>query len=516
VSAREPSSRVNAALPADGKDLRSLARGSGLNLFGAVCNQAALFLIMAFLAMRLGKADVGRYAECYALLSVLGLLSLAGFRAALTRFVAIYLADNDPSHLRGTVRLGIGLTVAGSMSIGILLAVFSGDISQLLHDPTLRLPIILVAATLPASSFEDAALSATQGWRSQKARAVVGQILDPGLRLAFTVTAVLLGAGLTGAMWALAASASIGAAASGWALHRRMRKVPRCSSTFEVRKIFSFSMVSWVSSLAATGLIWADTLILGHLATQADVGTYTVATRLVMLAVFVMTPITASFSPHMAHLWHRGELQRAGRTYGSAIRWILYLSMPAFIVLLVFPKDLLGFFGRGFSSGATVTIVLAIGQMFNSAAGPCGVVLNMSGKVKLSMVDNVAVLVANIALNLWLIPQLGIVGSAIAWTVSLTLANAVKMFQVRRIVGIRGVGASWGRISMAAVPSLAAALLVAWLTAGWVSALVLGGGLVTVVFATALLLLGVDDMDVAVLRAALHRVAPRLSPTGAD
>ena len=40
------------------------------------------------------------------MLSLLGLLALSGFRAGLTRFVAVHLADDDPAAVRGTVRLG--------------------------------------------------------------------------------------------------------------------------------------------------------------------------------------------------------------------------------------------------------------------------------------------------------------------------------------------------------------------------------------------------------------------------
>src|SRR5688572_8819354 len=95
-----------------------MGRGGGLNLVGAVCSQLSLFAIISMLA-RLGEQDVGRYASCFALLSLLGLLSLAGFRAALTRFVAIHVADGDARRLHGTLRLGLGLTVVASSLIGI-------------------------------------------------------------------------------------------------------------------------------------------------------------------------------------------------------------------------------------------------------------------------------------------------------------------------------------------------------------------------------------------------------------
>lgn len=491
-----------------GDTSRTMARGSGLNLVGAICKQSALFLITIVLALRLGKADVGRYAESYALLSLLGLLALAGLRAGLTRFIAMNLADNDPARLRGTVRLGMALTLICSIVIAAALAVASPAMANLFDDPTLQLAIVLVALTLPGSALQDAALAATQGWRSQREFALIGLIFDPTLRLLLTFGAVILGAGLYGALWALFVSSWAGAILAGVSLHRRMRKVPQASAVFEVRRIFSFSMISWFSALASTGLIWADTLLLGALSTQDNVGVYNVATRLVTLAIFVMAPINAAFTPHIAHFSHVGDRPGMSRAYGSANRWIMRLSMPAFIMLLVFPNELLAFFPKGFRSSAAVAVIviLAVGQIVSAAAGPCGSVLNMSGRVIINMLDNVAALIVNIGLNLWLIPADGIVGAAVAWSVSLILANVVKALQVRYLLGVTSADAGWTKTLLAAVPAAGVGFLVNWQIDGHVLAVLLGGVAVCATLIVLLRLLGLEAEDAAIVRSLLRRV----------
>ena len=164
-------------------DSDRMARGGGLNLVGAIIQQSALFAIVTLLAHVLGKDDVGRYAECFALLSLLGLLALAGFRSGLTRFVAIHLADADVRRLRGTVRLGMGITAAGSLALAVALALLAPTIARVMGDEQLETGVRLVALTLPAHALSEAALAATQGWRTQKAYTVIGRIFDPVLRL---------------------------------------------------------------------------------------------------------------------------------------------------------------------------------------------------------------------------------------------------------------------------------------------------------------------------------------------
>jgi O-antigen/teichoic acid export membrane protein len=482
-----------------------MGRGGGLNLIGAVCNQVSLFAIISLLAHR-GEAEVGWYASCFALLSLLGLLSLAGFRSALTRFVAIHVADGDASRLRGTLRLGLGLTVASSSLIGLALALAAPWAASVLKEPELEGLVRLVGLTLPAATFTDAALAATQGWRTQRPFTLIGRIFEPVLRLGLTAAALALGWGIRGAVWALVVGAWITAALAAVAVVRQLRGTPGARPLYEIRELFGFSMVSWVSAFAATGLIWVSTLLLGALKDQAAVGSYNVATRIVMLAVFVMAPINAAFTPHMAHLYHTGDLREAARAYGSATRWILTLSLPAFILLIAFPGELLGYFGEDFADAAMVTVILSIGQLVSAAAGPCGTVLNMSGRVALNMIDNVGVLVLNILLNLWLIPWQGAVGAAIAWSVSLIVVNVAKATQARRVVGVRPAGAAIGRALAAAVPAAALAWLLGRWVDGWVSVVLVAAPAIAVVFFGAIALLGLSADDRALLLSLLGRV----------
>ena len=287
-----------------------MARGGGLNLMGAVVGQAALLGVITLIGHTLGSAAVGRYSVLYAMLTLLSLLSLAGFRAGLTRFVAIFLADDDPSRVRGTIRLGVGVTIGASLVISTALALFAPTVAHLYDNPALESGIRWIALALPAASFADAALAATQGWRSQREFALIGRIGDPLGLLAFTALFISLGWGVDGAIIALPASAWATAIVAAFALARRVRRVPAARAIMPARRIFSFSMVSWGSALAQTGLVWAGTLVLGAMASEEDVGVFSIAARLVSLAVFVMAPIINSFSPHVAPPSSRGPRRR--------------------------------------------------------------------------------------------------------------------------------------------------------------------------------------------------------------
>lgn len=489
-----------------------MARGGGLNVVGAAISQGSLFVTMAVLAVATSSADVGRYSMCYALLSILTLVSLGGLRATLTRFVAMRLADADAGAARGTIRLGMTISAGLGLLVSAALALLAEQVATLLHEPGLRDGILLIATAVLASTIEGASLAATQGWRSQRAFTLIGSILVPGLRLVLTVLTLWQGLGLMGALWAVAISSWTGAVLAIVVLVRRLRRVERARPTYDPRPMVSFAVVSWGSTLATTGIVWADTLILGYLTSAEEVGVYTVATRLVTLAIFVLNPINSAFVPHVAHLYHRGDRHGVDAVYGAANRWILRLSAPAFILLLAFPEDLLDLFGSGYGTASAVTVVLAVGQLANTAAGPCGSVLNMCGLVRVSLLDNVAALTVNVGLNLLLIPPYGVLGAAVAWTTSLVLVNATKYVQVRRMLGIRARGAGTGRTLAAALPGAVVAAGLSLALDGPTATLLVAAPTVLAVYVTVLLLRGLEPDDRAFIAHVLRRGVPSPSP----
>src|SRR6476646_5843634 len=89
------------------REILGIARGGALNIGGQLCSQISFFLITLLLARTLGRSDV-----------------------------AVHLAENDRGALRGTVRLGLGLSAIASVVLGALLFVLSNTLAEgLFGDP---------------------------------------------------------------------------------------------------------------------------------------------------------------------------------------------------------------------------------------------------------------------------------------------------------------------------------------------------------------------------------------------
>jgi O-antigen/teichoic acid export membrane protein len=497
AAAVPPTAAHHADLPGRAEtdtQILGMARGAGLNLVGTVCSQLALLGVIVVLARRLGQADVGRYAQCLAFLTVLGVLSASGLVVGLRRFVAVHLADHDMGALLGTVRLAVTFVTGVAAALGAVLFVVAPWLATAaFHDPQLGTPLRFVAAALPAAVFTEAALAATQGFRTMKPYALISLIFEPVTRLVLTVLLLLSGMGLNGMMTALVISNMVAACLAAAAL-RRLMGAPVAPPSYDARRLFSFSMVSWVAAMAGSGLLWVDTILLGLFRSSAEVGRYNVATRLVLLATIVMPPISAAFAPRIADLYHRGQFESLRRTYEAATSWIVRLSLPGFVILMAFPGDLLALFGKGFRVAAAVTVILAVGKLTDAATGPCGLMLNMSGRPLWNMVNQISVLVLNVLLNLWLIPRYGIVGSAIAWAVSLELVNAARVLQVWGTMGML----PFTRAELKALLAAAGAFVVGVVVGHGLTPpfqLVVGAAVVVGVYFSLVILLGITAQD---------------------
>ncbi|MGH8896660.1 MAG: flippase [Egibacteraceae bacterium] len=479
-------------------EVLGLSGGGGLNLVGAAFNNAMRFAITFLLARLLGSDDVGLYFQALAFLAVLDLLSLSGFRGALTRFVAVHRADQDPGSLRGTLHLGLAISIGAAAVLGAALFALAPVLAQsAFHDPRLTVPLRLVAVALPPTVFTDAALAATVGFKTMRGYVLIGLVFEPAFRILLTVALLAAGRGIEGAMEALVVTNVIAAILAGLAL-KRLVGPPTAPAQYQWRELFAFSTVSWVAKLASIGLLWVDTILLGLYRSASEVGVYHVATRVVLMTTILMQPLNTAFAPRIAELYWRGQRESLNRMYHVVTGWILRLALPAFVTLIVFPRELLSIFGRDFQAGATVTVLLAVGQLFDVATGPCGSMLVMSGRPRLTMIGNIAGLGLNVGLNLWLIPRYGIMGAGVAWAVSLVVVNVTRVVLVWLTMRMVPFDRDLAKALAATVGALAVALAVRHAAEGLV-ALGVGVAALGVVYVGVVVALGISTEDRLVL-----------------
>jgi len=491
-------------------EVLGMARQGGTNLGGAIFNQALRFAITLVIARLLGASVVGLYFQSFAILAFLSLVASAAATDTLTRFVAVHRADGDDAALRGTIRLGLTTTAAIATIMGIALFALAPWLAvHAFHDELRLIPVLrFVAVALPATAYTDAALGATRGFKTMKPYALINLVFEPAFRILLTLSMIWAGWGLTGVMIALVVTNTTSAVLASIALKRlvgRNDARPR----YYVRELLTFSAPSWLSNIASNGLLWADTILLGIYGSAAEVGVYQVATRLTLLATIFVTPVTNSFAPRIADLYRRGRYELLKRAFALITSWVVRLSLPGFVVLLVFPRELLAIFGPAFQAGVVVTQIMTVAWLFSAASGPCGYMLTMSGRPIVQMANYLAAVAFNVGLNIVLIPRFGMSGAAIAWALTIALLAIARMTQVRVFLKVLPFNLGLAKGLAAGVIAGGVALSIHALMGGGFASLVVGAAATIVAYVTATTLLGIDADDRVVLDAVRARFRGR-------
>ena len=177
---------------------------------------------------------------------------------------------------------------------------------------------------------------------------------------------------------------------------------------------------------------WTDTLFLGYYCPGADVGIYNIVKKISLLITISLFAVNAVAEKQFARFYVQRDIGALKRL-GLQIAWVNTLvAAPIFLVIVLFPLFFINFFGPGFSEGKLLLIILCVAQLFSAICGSVLNLLNMAGHERVVSRILAGATLANLGLNIWLIPLLGMYGAAISSLVSTLGWGLAGLYYVRK------------------------------------------------------------------------------------
>jgi polysaccharide transporter, PST family len=196
--------------------------------------------------------------------------------------------------------------------------------------------------------------------------------------------------------------------------------------TFNSRRALSLLKASWpltIAGLLITIYMRTDQILLGTLSTKAVVGQYSAAVKLSEIWYSIPMIISASVMPRL--LKHKEE--RPGMYYSRLAR--LYQYMAALSIVLALSVSLFGkyiillFFGAAYMPAINILAVHIWTGPFVFLGVISGQQLIHEKLTQITLQRSLVGAIANVGLNLLLIPRYGGIGSAVATLVAQILAS---------------------------------------------------------------------------------------------
>lgn len=413
--------------PEGGESVRGLGHGVLWTTTDTVMRIAADIFLLAYAVRRVGLADFGIFALATTVMSLFATVDF-GLGAAVVRAAARERDCGDAE--RASARRDIAtahaayVMMAGALVLAtlVLLPVLPTALNTAGHDRDLRVTLALVGVALSFTVASAAIVAVGTGerrFRVVASSSIVGQAVNVG-----TVTLLLGNLGVV----ALGVGRLVGAVIQCGVLVVWIRAAvpwfklrPRTPQLAEVRRVAAFALPLLVIASGSQIVAATDLLVIGALATAAQVGVYRASGAVPSRALVLLFAGYDTTYPYLA----RG---RGPRQEETLLRWACtvfsYLAGIGFGFMIWSRGEIIPLLlGHDSELGQKVFVLFCLAWITNVPAHGLTLVLIARGRQRSFIPVVAAELTLNVALTIVLVAAIGPIGAATATLVTISVTD---------------------------------------------------------------------------------------------
>lgn len=433
--------------------LSRVGRGSALNLAGTAVGAATTFVLTAVVTRGLTAQHAGVFFSATSLFLMAVTVGQLGTPTGLVYFIGRCRALGTPHLIPRYLRQAMVPVVAVALLAAVALSLLAPRLAAWTlpgHVDLAASSFRVLAVLLPFAAVSQVYLAAARGLATMRPNALVELIGRPVAQLVLVALAALAAPGLLTWAWALP---YVPAALVAWIWWRRLAaravRVPATATEAATHAAGqaaghgSFWRFTWpraVTSVVQIAMQRLDIVLLGALAGPAQAAVYTAATRFVVAGQMGNNAVSLAAQPALAESLAVGDRARTQRIYQLSTAWLITVTWPLFLLFASFGSLFLQAFGDGYGRGRPVLVLLSLTMLIATGLGMVDMVLAMAGHTGWNLINAVVALAVQVGLDLWLIPDHGMVGAAVGWAAAIVSRNVVAAVLVGSALRLRPFG----------------------------------------------------------------------------
>jgi len=385
------------------------------------------YFIHAYLGRLFNPADYGRYGLIVALATMTIVFIGDGIPKALSKYISQYPEKEKIIKRKAAI---IQLILITGVSITYYLC--APLLASFFRDESLVELIKLSTFIIPAFAVASFYNNYFNGLRMFGMQAV-----QRSIRSAARIVAILSLAyfyGIKGAIVGYIAAPAIVALFSFFADSHRKKPI---LGNFPSKKIIKFGL-GIVGFMVAYNLVINIDLFLVKILIESDywVGIYNAVITIGRIPFYFFSTLAFILLPTISNILEKQSSEKARQLIKKSMRYLLMLIIPSVATIIIYSREIITLlYSDRYSSGDFALKVFVAGIGALTIFYICAFILNGSGKVKASAYLAWAGLALNVFLNYLFIPQLGILGSALATTITSFILMIVSLILVRKTFG---------------------------------------------------------------------------------
>lgn len=412
--------RLKAKIDSD-QNFKDILKGSSLAFIAKIMSAMFGIATSLIIARYYGADVMGIVAIINSVLAIFGIFALMGTNTAILRLIPEYLQKYSVSSVyelyKKTISIVFGLSLLGTVVLFLSSALLS---EYAFHKPSLEYFFVISSLFIGIQSLVPINQDVFRGLQKINLYAQM-QFLPSFLNFVLIVIVTFFFFYEYNPVYVIFASSTIMLIITSIAVQRSFKTAASIHHTKHITSRSDIIALSFPMFLANSMYIvieQTDTIMLGIMRSEAEVGIYSIAFKLAMMTMLIFTAVDSMAAPKFSQLYHSGKMEELKQVAQKSTKLIFWINFPIFIIYIVLGQFLLNLYGSEFNMGYYALIILAMGQFTLAVVGSVGHFLNMTGHQK--VFKNIIIMggVLNIVLNIILIPNYGITGAAIASMIS--------------------------------------------------------------------------------------------------
>ena len=416
-----------------------IAKEATISFMGMGFGDGARYLFTAILARFAGVEFLGIYSLASSVTRIGEVFGRAGLHSGVMRFVSRLDKETEIETVRQRILSGLKLGLLFGIVIMILQIALADWLAFELFNGSdlLKTVLIISAVSLPFATIMAISAFATQGYKLLKYKVMVLNIIRPAIMLVCVLVSISFFTIDAAVKYPLLISAVFSSFAAIIFLNKLTNiKISQIFSGVIDKELLRFSYPLMFVTILGTLMHWMDILMLGYFTDTTTVGLYHPAARTAGLLRTVLLAFMGIYAPMMSDYHRNGDVGEMGKLYKLIVRWIVSLSLPLAIIIIIYSKKIMLLFGVEYLSASNVLMVLTTAAFIQTLFGGGGQTLTMTGFTKVNLFNSIIVVLINITLNLLWIPQYGIIGAAYATLISMALLGLLRIVEVNHLIKI--------------------------------------------------------------------------------
>jgi O-antigen/teichoic acid export membrane protein len=177
--------------------------------------------------------------------------------------------------------------------------------------------------------------------------------------------------------------------------------------------------------------------MIGYFLESEFVGYYRSIQPLREATTFIIGSFSFIYMPLATEYFEDDNIASLDAIYTASTKWVMMCTFPIVLVIGLFSDDIVRtLLGSDYLPAAPVLAILIFGLFFRAFVGLNGDTVKAIDRTKIELFSAVFGLLANISLNLVLIPIYGIRGAAVATVAGYIIYNSIEVLSLYRITGI--------------------------------------------------------------------------------